>query len=94
MNSLPKSEYCGVLIGEDTEGGRKWGRDGMGVRVLLVAMILLGGLASPAAAGEFRRALPGYAFAFPRDHFAHEAFRTEWWYYTGHLRTQAGEEYG
>jgi predicted secreted hydrolase len=46
------------------------------------------------SAAEFRQALPGYAFAFPRDHYAHEDFRTEWWYYTGHLRTKSGEEYG
>jgi predicted secreted hydrolase len=45
------------------------------------------------AAGEFRQALPGYAFSFPRDHFSHDEFRTEWWYYTGHLRG-GGEEYG
>ncbi|HEX7547395.1 MAG TPA: lipocalin-like domain-containing protein [Candidatus Methylomirabilis sp.] len=49
----------------------------------------------PAFAAEaFRLALPGYTFSFPRDHYAHEEFRTEWWYYTGHLRTQGGEEYG
>ena len=46
------------------------------------------------AAGEFRRALPGYAFSFPQDHYAHEDFRTEWWYYTGHLRTRGGDRYG
>jgi predicted secreted hydrolase len=45
-------------------------------------------------AGEFRQALPGYTFEFPRDHYAHEDFRTEWWYYTGHLRSKSGEEYG
>jgi len=45
-------------------------------------------------AAEFRQALPGYTFSFPRDHYAHEDFRTEWWYYTGHLRTKSGEEYG
>jgi predicted secreted hydrolase len=47
-----------------------------------------------AAAGEFRLALPGYVFAFPRDHYAHEDFRTEWWYYTGHLRAKNGDGYG
>lgn len=45
-------------------------------------------------AGEFRPALPGYTFAFPRDHYAHEDFRTEWWYYTGQLRTKSGDVYG
>jgi predicted secreted hydrolase len=34
------------------------------------------------------------ASSFPRDHAAHPAFQTEWWYYTGHLRTADGEEYG
>jgi predicted secreted hydrolase len=45
-------------------------------------------------AGEFRQALPGFAFSFPRDHSSHDEFRTEWWYYTGHLRTERGREYG
>lgn len=47
-----------------------------------------------AGAGEFRRALPGYTFSFPRDHYSHDDFRTEWWYYTGHLRAADGGEYG
>jgi predicted secreted hydrolase len=46
------------------------------------------------SAAAFRQALPGYAFSFPRDHYAHDDFRTEWWYYTGHLRTKSGERYG
>jgi predicted secreted hydrolase len=33
----------------------------------------------------FRLAVPPYKFEFPFDHAAHPAFRTEWWYYTGHL---------
>ncbi|MBI2563544.1 MAG: carotenoid 1,2-hydratase, partial [candidate division NC10 bacterium] len=45
-------------------------------------------------AAEFRLALPGYTFSFPRDHHSHDDFRTEWWYYTGHLRTGGGEAYG
>ena len=45
-------------------------------------------------AAEFRLALPGYTFSFPRDHYSHDDFRTEWWYYTGHLRATSGEAYG
>ena len=45
-------------------------------------------------AAEFCLALPGYTFSFPRDHYSHDDFRTEWWYYTGHLRTGGGEVYG
>jgi predicted secreted hydrolase len=42
----------------------------------------------------FRRALPGYAYRFPADHAAHPEFRTEWWYYTGHLSTEKGRNFG
>lgn len=37
---------------------------------------------------------PGPVLAFPRDHGAHPAFRTEWWYTTGWLRTAGGETLG
>jgi predicted secreted hydrolase len=43
---------------------------------------------------EFRRALPGYVYRFPVDHAAHQEFRTEWWYYTGHLSTVKGHNFG
>lgn len=33
-------------------------------------------------------------FEFPRDHGAHEEYRTEWWYYTGNLTDDDGDEYG
>src|SRR5437773_1083394 len=42
----------------------------------------------------FRPALPGYEYSFPFDHGSHEDYRTEWWYYTGHLTTDAGRRYG
>lgn len=42
----------------------------------------------------FKFALPGYEFEFPRDHGAHNEYRTEWWYYTGHLRTANGRRFG
>ena len=42
----------------------------------------------------FVPAVPGYEFQFPRDHGAHDEYRTEWWYYTGHLRTASGRRYG
>jgi predicted secreted hydrolase len=39
-------------------------------------------------------AVPGYQFQFPRDHFDHPEFRTEWWYYTGNLHARDGHRYG
>lgn len=49
-------------------------------------------MAQPPA--PYRPALPGYTFSFPRDHGSHPEFRTEWWYYTGNLRTAAVREFG
>lgn len=31
---------------------------------------------------------------FPKDHGAHPGYRTEWWYYTGNLRTATGRPFG
>ncbi|MBV9495723.1 MAG: carotenoid 1,2-hydratase [Acidobacteria bacterium] len=42
----------------------------------------------------FLLALPGYEFSFPRDHGSHDAYRTEWWYYTGQLTAEDGRRYG
>ena len=43
---------------------------------------------------QFLPARPGWIFEFPRDHGSHPQFRTEWWYYTGNLRTASGKAYG
>ncbi len=42
----------------------------------------------------FARAREPRPFAFPRDHGPHPGFRTEWWYYTGHLRAPGGRHFG
>lgn len=49
---------------------------------------------SSAEADGFRLAEPGYQYEFPRDHGSHDEFRTEWWYYTGHLSAQNGRRFG
>ncbi len=65
-----------------------------GVRVVL-ALLCSAFVVAPSSSGlDFRLALPGYEFEFPRDHGAHPEYRTEWWYYTGHLRTASGRRYG
>lgn len=35
-----------------------------------------------------------FHFQFPRDHGAHFAYQSEWWYFTGHLRAQDGRRFG
>lgn len=60
-----------------------------------LAALLLGTLLllQPLAA-QYRTAVPGYRFEFPRDHFGHPDFRTEWWYYTGNLTSSNGHQFG
>jgi predicted secreted hydrolase len=43
-------------------------------------------------AEDFKRALPGRTFSFPQDHFSHPEFKTEWWYYSGHLQSQTQDK--
>jgi predicted secreted hydrolase len=43
---------------------------------------------------QFKSALPGWRFQFPRDHRGHREFKTEWWYYTGHLKGPEGRTFG
>jgi predicted secreted hydrolase len=46
------------------------------------------------AEAQYRTALPGYRYEFPRDHFNHQEFKTEWWYYTGNLKSNDGHRFG
>ncbi len=60
------------------------------IRAALLAAAAAG-LVAPAAYPVVR---PGIRLAFPADHGAHPAFRTEWWYVTGWLKGADGRERG
>src|ERR1700686_2666906 len=60
---------------------------------LLIALLTSTGFKA-AEVDPYRQAAPGYHYSFPRDHFEHRDFRTEWWYYTGNLRDSAGRRFG
>ncbi|GAC1356104.1 MAG: lipocalin-like domain-containing protein [Vulcanimicrobiaceae bacterium] len=59
--------------------------------LLLVSAIVLGGATH---ADTFAPAIAPYHFVFPRDHGSHPSYRTEWWYFTGHLRSADGHRFG
>ena len=61
------------------------------MRLIALSLVILPLLGS---GFEYREALPGYPYQFPRDHFEHQDFRTEWWYYTGNVTAAGGERYG
>ncbi len=58
-----------------------------------IALLMLF-MAVSAGAQDYKSALPGYKFEFPRDYFNHEDYQTEWWYYTGNLRAPDGHRFG
>ena len=58
----------------------------------LFALVYLVAISSGAA--DYKQALPGYHYEFPRDHFNHPDYRTEWWYYTGNLKSADGRRFG
>ena len=70
-----------------------------GVRLAMAATTLLtfgfavavGADPSPA---PFQSATAGYRYSFPKDHGSHPSYRTEWWYYTGHLQSKTGRSFG
>jgi len=51
-------------------------------------------LIASACAADYEVARPGYHYQFPRDHFDHPGYQTEWWYYTGNLKSADGHRFG
>ena len=45
-------------------------------------------------ADEWRIARSDYAWSFPEDHWARPGYKTEWWYFTGHLKSETGRRFG
>ena len=50
-------------------------------KLLLVLLIFT----AAAVQEDWRTARPGYQWSFPEDHWKRAGYKTEWWYFTGHL---------
>ena len=61
--------------------------ESLAVAVLILCFVFASGF-------TYQLALPGRKLSFPADHYSHPEFKTEWWYYTGHLETESGKRYG
>ncbi len=55
---------------------------------------LLAVLALGYVTAAWEEAVPGWSYQFPRDHHAHQDFKTEWWYFTGNLTNKQGQRIG
>ena len=71
------------------------------VTALLLVLLLLSSAAidscgpCEAQAGEeWLQAVEPRTWDFPRDHGAHPAYRTEWWYFTGNLSDDSDRQFG
>lgn len=61
---------------------------------LLAAQLLFTFATHAATESQYSVALPGYRYEFPRDHFDHPDYQTEWWYYTGNVASADGHRFG
>jgi predicted secreted hydrolase len=71
----------------------------LAVAILTVLAVAAALTATPGRSAEPERSpypavRQGVPIALPRDHGAHPAYRTEWWYITGWVRDAAGRERG
>jgi predicted secreted hydrolase len=62
-------------------------------KVPLVCLLLLFSLQA-ASAGGFGEISKDYTLQFPRDFYYRDGYRLQWWYFTGHLFTPEGREFG
>ncbi len=51
-------------------------------------------LSEPAVVEGFSRVEGPSALTFPADHGSHDAYQTEWWYFTGNLDSNSGRHFG
>lgn len=61
---------------------------------LLVLLACCPALLSASQDHVWRVAEAGWNYEFPRDHGPHREFKTEWWYATGNLVDDQGNDYG
>ena len=64
------------------------------MKQLLIAVLLAACFPGGAHAEGFREITKDYALQFPGDFYYRDGYRLQWWYFTGHLFTAEGTEFG
>ncbi|MDH4045484.1 MAG: carotenoid 1,2-hydratase [Gemmatimonadota bacterium] len=68
--------------------GRQGGRAAAFLLVAAAIVAVIGPVRPIAPVAPIAQWLPAdsaYTWSFPRDHWSHPGYKTEWWYFTGHL---------
>ncbi|MCZ6872313.1 MAG: carotenoid 1,2-hydratase [bacterium] len=60
--------------------------------VLLTLMVVFSSSATNDT--KWKVAQKDYVWSFPADHWARHGYKTEWWYFTGHLQADDGQRFG
>jgi predicted secreted hydrolase len=64
------------------------------IGLMWVALLNLSLLKADPVPETWQRAIEPWSWSFPRDHGAHPAFKTEWWYFTGNLQDAHQRKFG
>lgn len=88
---LPSRERLDRGLGGEAGVINSWRIGIVGAWLSVAVALVVGASAAPT---PFQPATAGYQYTFPRDHGSHPTYRTEWWYYTGHLHAQDGRTFG
>ncbi|MDA0748812.1 MAG: carotenoid 1,2-hydratase [bacterium] len=59
---------------------------------LIIGLLVVVSVA--AWADGWKTARADYVWSFPEDHWARAGYKTEWWYFTGHLESESGRRFG
>jgi len=69
-------------------------RQTCGVLLMAVGLLFSFLMATDVDGEEWKIAVPDYGWSFPQDHWARQGYKTEWWYFTGHLESEQGRKFG
>jgi len=81
-------KFISMLSSTLSLDGRGQGEGARRLTTILVVVLLF------TTGFTYQLALSGRKLTFPADHYSHPDFKTEWWYYTGHLESDSGKRYG
>ena len=63
-------------------------------QLLIYILVMLILVPQAIDADTWKNAKLHYQWSFPKDHWRRDGYKTEWWYFTGHLESEKGSRFG